>query len=84
MPYSHDQPDNAARCRRSGVALVIGREEYNSVSASAALNKLLTDHTYRSAAERSQEIVYSEKGSESACDEIERLLSNQAVRPAGC
>ena len=30
VPYGHDQPDNAARCRRAGVAEIIQRDEYNS------------------------------------------------------
>ena len=30
MPFSHDQPDNAARCARIGVARTISREKYTA------------------------------------------------------
>jgi hypothetical protein len=30
MPYSHDQPDNAARCERIRVARTISREKYSA------------------------------------------------------
>jgi len=39
MPYSHDQPDNAARCRRLGVARTISRGRYNSETAAGEITK---------------------------------------------
>lgn len=75
MPYGHDQPDNAARCRRLGVAEVIDRSQYNAVNASSVLKKLLTNNSYSSKAQAVSEIVKSEHGTQKACDEIERVLN---------
>lgn len=75
MPYGHDQPDNAARCRRIGVAEIIGRSSYNADSATRLLNKILSNPTYLDNARRYGEIVCSEHGSSTAADEIEKVLS---------
>lgn len=77
MPYSHDQPDNAARCRRAGVADVIRRYRYDSGTAADLLNILLKNPRYSANAQRLKDIVYSESGTRSACDRIEILLSGQ-------
>lgn len=77
MPYSHDQPDNAARCRRLGVAEVIGRDEYIADAAAAMIGKLLSDPKYSDAARRASEVVQSEHGTRAACDAIEEVLREQ-------
>src|SRR6201994_3662216 len=41
MPYSHDQPDNARRVRRLGVARVIRRKRYNAENAARKIMLLL-------------------------------------------
>ena len=74
MPYSHDQPDNAARCRRLGVARTISRGRYNARSAADEIMKLLTDSRYRQKARDLAVIVASEDGVGSACDAIEGAL----------
>ena len=74
MPYSHDQPDNAARCRRLGVAEVISRNSYNAETAVQALSKILADKDYAEKAARCGEIVRSEHGTAAACDAIESQL----------
>lgn len=74
MPYGHDQPDNAARCRRIGVAEVIGRNDYNADSAAKALRNIFVDRTYAEKAAAAGEIVRSEGGAAAACDAIEKLL----------
>jgi UDP:flavonoid glycosyltransferase YjiC (YdhE family) len=75
MPYGHDQHDNAARCRRIGVAEIIGRDSYNPKTAAHALLELLSDPTYRSKAEAAKRVVDSEGGTQAACDSIESLMS---------
>jgi rhamnosyltransferase subunit B len=75
MPYGHDQPDNAARCRRAGVGEMISRNSYNSESAVEMLGKILSNPEYSSNARRLAEIVNSEGGSAAACDAIEHVLS---------
>jgi rhamnosyltransferase subunit B len=74
MPYSHDQPDNAARCRRLGVAEVINRNSYTAENAAKKLRKLLSDKNYKENALKAKGVVDSEHGTETACDEIEKLL----------
>ncbi len=75
MPYGHDQPDNAARCRRIGVGETIGREKYNATTAAQLLDKILSDPKYLETAKEKAEIVRSEDGTVAACNAIEGLLS---------
>ena len=74
MPYSHDQPDNAARCRRIGVARKISRDRYNAETAFAELTQLLNDNRYKQKATDAAQIVNSEHGTAAACDAIESAL----------
>jgi rhamnosyltransferase subunit B len=74
VPFSHDQPDNAARCRRAGVAEIIRRGEYNADTATAALSSLLSPPGYRERAARLKAIVLAENGTRDACDAIEAVL----------
>jgi rhamnosyltransferase subunit B len=74
MPYSHDQPDNAARCERLGVAEIIARDNYNGESAAKKLRVLLADESYRTNAVEAAKIVNSEHGTQTACDAIEDIL----------
>lgn len=80
MPYSHDQPDNAARCERLGVARAISRDEYDRRSAASELGKLLGDDRYRKRAEEARLRVRAENGASAACDEIERVISTDRQR----
>jgi UDP:flavonoid glycosyltransferase YjiC (YdhE family) len=74
MPYSHDQPDNAARCERIGVARVISREKYNGETAAKELCTLLDDENYKQNAVEAGKIVCAEHGTNMACDAIEAVL----------
>jgi rhamnosyltransferase subunit B len=76
MPYGNDQPDNAARCRRLGVAEVIGRGEYTAKSAATRLRGLLGETSYKSCAAGAAAVVRTEYGTTAACDAIERVLRN--------
>jgi rhamnosyltransferase subunit B len=74
VPFAHDQPDNAARCRRAGVAEVIPRDDYNADSAVEKLQRLLSGETYRAKASEAASVVRSEGGTAAACDAIESVL----------
>jgi rhamnosyltransferase subunit B len=74
MPYAHDQPDNAMRCRRIEVAEVIDRERYNADRAAKMLSDILADPKYSENAIEKRAIVETERGAEAACDAIERTL----------
>ena len=74
MPYSHDQPDNAARCRRNGVARTIGRHRYNASIAADEIKVLVEDPRYAQRARELSAVVASEHGSVAAADAIEDAL----------
>ena len=76
MPYSHDQPDNAARCRRNGVARTIRRNRYTAETAAHEIRKLLTDERYYLRAREAAAVVATEYGTVAACDAIESALLN--------
>ncbi|MGQ0543226.1 MAG: glycosyltransferase [Blastocatellia bacterium] len=75
MPFGHDQPDNAARCRRIGVGETISRDKYRSETAASMLDKILSDPKYSTSAREKAGILRSEGGTIAACNEIEKLLS---------
>jgi rhamnosyltransferase subunit B len=74
MPYAHDQPDNAMRCRRIEVGEVIDRERYNADRAAKMLSGILADPKYSENAIAKRAIVETERGAKSACDAIEKML----------
>ena len=71
VPYSHDQPDNAARCRRIGTAEIINRNKYQANNAAEKLGKLLSEPNYKIKAEDTKWIIEIENGTKIACDAIE-------------
>src|SRR5258708_16061726 len=50
VPWAHDQPDNADRVCRLGVARTLDRDRYSARSAAVALGRLLDAHSYASRA----------------------------------
>ncbi len=74
MPYSHDQPDNAARCERLGVARVISRDRYNAENAARKLRYILERENFKINAVECSKIVKAEHGTRMACDAIETIL----------
>jgi UDP:flavonoid glycosyltransferase YjiC (YdhE family) len=74
MPYSHDQPDNAARVEKLGTARVIPRKNYTASSAAKELGKLLENPEYAKKAAEIGAIVRQENGVFAACDAIEKQL----------
>jgi UDP:flavonoid glycosyltransferase YjiC (YdhE family) len=74
MPYGQDQPDNAARVVRLGIARTIRRDRYTEESAFRELRALMSDPKYSERAEKVGATVRAEDGVASACVEIEALL----------
>ncbi len=74
MPYAHDQPDNAARLTRLGVARNISRSRYNGNSASVEISRLVADNSYVNNAEQVARIVDAESGAACAADALVCLL----------
>jgi rhamnosyltransferase subunit B len=73
MPYSHDQPDNARRVRRLGVARVIRRPQYTAENAAKRIQHLLQSTAIRQRAAEIGEQLQQEDGLEAACDALEAL-----------
>jgi rhamnosyltransferase subunit B len=74
MPYAPDQPDNAERVARLGIARTIPRRRYSAGRAAAELYELLDNPSY---AQRAAEIgvqVRQEDGVGASCAAIEKLL----------
>jgi UDP:flavonoid glycosyltransferase YjiC (YdhE family) len=79
VPHAHDQPDNAARLTRLGLARTLLPHSYTASRITTELHHLLEDPAYaRRAAEIGQQ-VRQEDGTRAACDAIEQLL--QSTRP---
>lgn len=75
MPYSHDQPDNAARTKRLGVARTVDRDSYTAERAAAQLDHLLNNPSYSQRAASVGKQIQAENGVQAACDAIEAILT---------
>ena len=73
MPYSHDQPDNADRVCRLGIARTIAKNRYTPARAAAALRELLDDPACIARAAQVGQQVRAEDGVGNACDAIGAL-----------
>lgn len=74
VPYTLDQPDNAARSERLGLAQTIKREQYSTVRVVEKLCRLLQDSSYAIRAAEIGKILQGEDGVRAACDAIEQEL----------
>jgi UDP:flavonoid glycosyltransferase YjiC (YdhE family) len=77
VPYGFDQPDNAARVRRLGVAETIARKKYDARRAVEALRRV-TDYAKRAAMLAEQ--IRAEDGACGAADAVERLMARGRAR----
>ncbi|SIN72707.1 UDP:flavonoid glycosyltransferase YjiC, YdhE family [Singulisphaera sp. GP187] len=75
VPWAHDQPDNAYRVCRLGVARTLTRDRYTVRRAATALRHLLDEPTHITRASEVGRIVRAEEGAASACLAIERALA---------
>lgn len=74
MPYSHDQPDNAARVKRLGTSRTISRKHYTASRVAKELSELLENPSYIAASTEIGRIIQAEDGVKVACDAIEKQL----------
>jgi UDP:flavonoid glycosyltransferase YjiC (YdhE family) len=83
VPFGQDQPDNARRCVRLGVARTITRKAFTQSRVIEELTRLLSDSSYAKTAALVGEKVRAERGTAVACDAIERQMSQgQQVKRA--
>ncbi|MBC8143851.1 MAG: glycosyltransferase family 1 protein, partial [Armatimonadetes bacterium] len=71
VPHGFDQPDNADRCVRRGVARTVSRYRYTAPAVARELRTLLSDTRYAERAAILGEQVRGENGIVAACDAIE-------------
>jgi UDP:flavonoid glycosyltransferase YjiC (YdhE family) len=81
MPYSLDQPDNAARAARLGTSLTISRRRYQALHVTRLLTELVEQPGYTQRAEAVGRAIQADDAVRVACDAIERRLSNCVVAP---
>jgi UDP:flavonoid glycosyltransferase YjiC (YdhE family) len=74
VPFAHDQPDNAVRVTRLGIARWVPRSRYNAARAASELRRLLEDPTYARRAAQVGRQVQEEDGVSAACDALESCL----------
>lgn len=80
MPYSHDQPDNARRMKRLGVAGVVQKSGYKPKQVARQIRILLAEPEYEHEAQRAAEAIAREDGVKTACDALERLSASKRPR----
>lgn len=73
VPWSHDQPDNARRAARLGVARLIPRGQYRARRLARELELLLTLDSYSAAARNAADRIAKEDGVSNACDALESV-----------
>ena len=83
VPFAHDQPDNADRAARLGVARVVPRARYDASRASRELGRLLGEPSYQVRASDVAERILAEDGVATACDALETMMDiPNPIRPA--
>jgi rhamnosyltransferase subunit B len=75
VPHAHDQPDNAYRAVRLGVARVISPRRYSADRVANVLRALVAEPSYASRAGAVAAEMRREDGVAAACDAILRVLS---------
>jgi UDP:flavonoid glycosyltransferase YjiC (YdhE family) len=75
VPHAHDQPENARRLVRLGIARTVSRRRYRSACVTAELEQLLGDPAYADRASQVGEPIRDEDGAQAACNALEKFLS---------
>ena len=75
MPYTYDQPDNAARVQRLGTSRTINRKHYTASRVAKEVSELLENPSYVAKASEIGRIIQAEDGVRVACDAIEKQLA---------
>ncbi|HWF09625.1 MAG TPA: glycosyltransferase [Bryobacteraceae bacterium] len=80
VPWSHDQPDNAMRVERLGVARVIPRRQYRAKRLIRELEELLAVESYSASAREASACIAREDGVSQACDALEFCVTTGSVQ----
>jgi UDP:flavonoid glycosyltransferase YjiC (YdhE family) len=73
VPFAHDQPDNAERLRRLGIARTIPGRRYTARRAVAELQQLIDNSAYARRASEIGQRIRGEDGVGAACSALERI-----------
>lgn len=79
VPFANDQPDNARRATRLGVARTIRRAAYRSSRVAEELARLLETPEYKRTAEEVAARLRRERGAAVACTAVERALDRPSA-----
>lgn len=71
VPFAHDQPDNAERLRRLGLARTVYPRRYSPPRVAEELRHLLDDPSYSQRASEVERQIQQEDGVRAACDALE-------------
>jgi rhamnosyltransferase subunit B len=74
VPHAHDQPDNAARAARLGVARTVRQHRYRAGRVARELEQMLSDSRIHARAEEVGAIVRSEGGAGTAAAALDALI----------
>ena len=80
MPYTLDQPDNAARVQRLGTSRTILRKQYSASRVAKELSELIETPSYATKSAEIGSIVRAENGVDAACHAIEQQLERALVK----
>lgn len=75
VPWAHDQPDNAERTRKLGVARVVARARYAADRAAREIGRLLEDNACAQRAGELATKIAAEDGAAEACRAIEETVA---------
>lgn len=76
VPFSHDQPDNAARLTRLGIALTLSRHQLTVNNLARAITQLLQNPAAQTRAKQIQTQVLQEGGVKEAARQCVALLNS--------
>lgn len=79
IPFGYDQPDNAERLRRLGVARTIRRHNVSQKTLAAGLRKILFDPSLATRAKELSRQIRPEADTAASLDALERLVGIQAL-----
>jgi UDP:flavonoid glycosyltransferase YjiC (YdhE family) len=79
VPFAHDNPDNAVRAARLGIARVIPRGQYTTSRVTGVLRRLLDDPSYAQRSAEVAEAIQSEDGVRVACDALEQVCTESPL-----
>jgi N-glycosyltransferase StaG len=82
VPTTWDKPDNAQRVAAAGAGIVLPPRRCTPESLRAAVEQVLTQPSYRAAAQRCAELLEQAPGPAGAAAWIEELCGSPAQRPA--